>query len=180
MEEHLRVERIIVTLLFLSLLCPSTALVNHLPGLYLDKFSMGSINGAEHGPSSGGSNYSLAWRQALPGVVSSGLSLYNFQTSHYSILSYRTQLLSMSNSSGIVNVDMVGTTAKILYLAFSVVILTENNNYLEMLTLESNPISELSSNQMVLSASYTKFNNSQPIVHRFYEWVTGNSYLGSY
>ena len=49
-----------------------------------------------------------------------------------------------------------------------------------MLTLESNPISELSSNQMVLSASYTKFNNSQPIVHRFYEWVTGNSYLGSY
>ena len=38
-----------------------------------------------------------------------------------------------------VNVKMIGTKAKIIYLAFSVVILTENNTYLDMVTIEQSP-----------------------------------------
>ena len=100
-------------------------------------------------------------------MVSSGLSLFNFETGIYATLSYKTQLLSITNSSGLVNLQLVGPSVKIIYLAFSVLIITEHNIYVELVSIEVSSITD-ASEWIVFSTTYSKFNNSQPIVQRFF------------
>ena len=54
-----------------------------------------------------------------------GLGLYNFMTGPNSLPSYRTTLY-FGSVSGVVNIDLVGQNTSVVYLAFSVVIVTEN------------------------------------------------------
>ena len=53
----------------------------------------------------------------------------NFQTGLDSLISYRTQILSFGTTSGLVNIELVGFDSKMVYLAFSVIIITEANSY---------------------------------------------------
>jgi hypothetical protein len=88
---------------------------------------MWNSNGATNspaGPLQGGYNFSVTWRETLPDVVSIGMGLYNFVTGDNGILSYQTQLLAADNTSAIVNVDLVGSKARMVYLAFSIVVIT--------------------------------------------------------
>jgi hypothetical protein len=77
----------------------------------------------------GGYNFTLSWRQTLPIVIKAGLGLYNFQTGQNALLSYKTTLFSFGISSGIVNIDLIGGEARMVYMAYSVIIVTEENSY---------------------------------------------------
>jgi hypothetical protein len=52
------------------------------------------------------------------------MGLYNFQTGNNAILSYQTKLLSTSTSSTIVNLNLVGANSSMVFLAFSVLVIT--------------------------------------------------------
>ena len=54
-----------------------------------------------------------------------GLSLYNYIAGPNSLPSYRTTLY-FGSVSGVVNIELVGQNTTVVYLAFSVVIITEN------------------------------------------------------
>ena len=78
---------------------------------------------------SGGYNFTIPLRQSVPAVLKAGLALMNFQTGLDSLISYRTQILSFGTTSGLVNIELVGFDSKMVYLAFSVIIITEANSY---------------------------------------------------
>lgn len=103
---------------------------------------MWSVNGSQNQP--GTYNFNKTWRRTLPGVVNSGLGLYNFQTGTKALLSYKTQL-SATISSGNISVELVGTQSRMVYLAFSIVVITESNNYIELLSTQGQNLSPSSS-----------------------------------
>ena len=52
------------------------------------------------------------------------------------ILSYRTHFISITNASALLNFELVGSDAKIVYIAFEVIVITENNPDLEWASIE--------------------------------------------
>jgi hypothetical protein len=72
----------------------------------------------------GGYNFALPWRQTLPGVISVGLGLYNFVTGNNALLGYKADFFGTTTSSANVNLLLTGSNARLVYLAFSVVVVT--------------------------------------------------------
>ena len=108
------------------------------PLLYLDKINLLSTSGPSYGPLSGGYNFSLTWRHNLTGVHSTALGLYNFKTGGGKILDFNAELLSVTTSSATVNLKPVGSNAGIVYLSYSVVVVTQNNSYIDLVTTVTN------------------------------------------
>ena len=104
-------------------------LLPRVPGLYLgtsfvylDRAKIWSINSAQKG--AGSYSFSQAWRSTLPSVVSSALTLYNFQTGTQTIFSFKSQFLAVATTYGTIEVTITPNGINIVYLAFSVVIIT--------------------------------------------------------
>ena len=100
-----------------------------------DRIFLWSTNGSDHRQSAGGYSFDLTWRSALPGVHASALGIFNFKTGPNSILSFRAELQNMTISGGTVLLEPEGTQAGIVFLAFSLIIVTQNTNYLELIVL---------------------------------------------
>ena len=138
---------------------------------------MTGSNGSAMTTVAGGYNYSLSWRQALPGVHASCMALYNFQTSYNSILSYKTSFPTISTATATANLQLVGSGVDLISLSFSIIIITQPSLELELLTLENTTMNYLDSNGVTLTATSTTFNftTSMPYVNWFYEWVTADT-----
>ena len=74
----------------------------------------------------------------------------------------------MTSSSGVVNLELVGSKAKVVYLAFSIIILTENSSDIELGSLEI-------VNQIYSTSNYypyyspTRFNLSRSSTKQFFK-----------
>ena len=85
------------------------------------------MNGPEYGPLNGGYNFTSTWKSVLPRVNYAALALYNFKTGSNAILGYRTTRYNWNRTSGTVNLKLIGSRSKMIYLAFSILIMTEDN-----------------------------------------------------
>ena len=105
--------------------------------------------------------------------------MYNFKTGMNSVLSYKTQFTSVSTSSATLNLDLVGSNSQIVYIAFSIIVITQNNSDIELGSMQLSGQSASTVNYFLTYAS-NKFNFSREIPHiqMFHEWITANrSYL---
>ena len=83
----------------------------------------------------GGYSFDVSWKYVLPGVYSSGLCLYNFKTGPLSFLNNEAELIGVNTTGGTVNLSPKTPNAGIVYIAFSVVIVTQDVSYLELLSV---------------------------------------------
>ena len=121
-------------------------------------------------------NYSFAksWRYYLPGVISYSLGSANLLTPEYKIVSYRTSFNSIDTSGANITMEIVNVDAAMIYMLFSVIVITENNNYVELISLSSY-MPSTSSNTHTMQGTSTKFSfgnaATEPYSIRFHEWV---------
>ena len=71
----------------------------------------------------------------MKGVVSSGFCLYNFKIAPNALLSYEISVLTMAKTYTTISLTALD---RLVYLAFSGIVITEQNNYVELLSLKSN------------------------------------------
>ena len=93
----------------------------------------GSISTYLMTPSSSGYDFSHSWRETLPATLSSGLSLYNFQVYKNSMLSFISTITAISTTGVTVNIKTDMSYSNIHYLAFSIIVITEDNSNVELL-----------------------------------------------
>ena len=163
----------------------------HLPGSYsrslfryfdseIDRVLLWSANfyNPSHGEVAGGYSFPISWRYSLPRVQPSALGVYNFYTGQYSMLSFQAELTSMTTTGGAVLLEPKGTKASIIFLAFSVVIVTQDTNYLELIVLSRTKLNPGNSPLIYVNSSKFSFGNtsSPPIISYFFQWVTGQDY----
>ena len=105
-------------------------------------------------------------------MLSSALGLYNFKA-------------GSTTSGGSILVDPIDSTSGIICLTFSIVLVTENNNFVELITLSKTNINPGA--EPILYANSSKFDFSSsdeddgPLTFFFYQWVTGKGgYSNSY
>ena len=100
----------------------------------------------------------------------------NFKTGPEQILSFRAQLKNTTTTSTLINLSPVGTNAGIIYLSFSIVIVTSNSSAdLEIVTLQgTNLTAGLYVNLYTNSSNYN-FTDEIPTYFSFYQWVTGEA-----
>jgi hypothetical protein len=86
------------------------------------------------------------------------------------MLTFEAEILS-TNSSGL-TINMKPTTADvgIMFLAFSTIVVTEDNNYLELLTFSSALVT--SSSYYISSSKFYFDSSSTPHMVYFFQWVT--------
>ena len=124
--------------------------------------------------------FSLTWRSTLSGVFSRGLSLYNFRAKN-SLLSFRTTFVTAQTTYATVSLDIFQKEVKILYLAFSVIIVeSSSSRYLYFATCEKRSVrlQNISGNLYIkegLSIS-SSFMNYYPYIHVFPQWFTFRSH----
>ena len=167
----------------------------HLPGSYsrslsryfnskIDRILLWSadFNNPSHGEVAGGYSFPISWRHSLPRVQPSALGVYNFHTGSYSMLSFQAELTSMTTTGGAVLLEPKGTKAGIIFLAFSVVIVTQDTNYLELIVLSRTKLNPGNGPLMYVNSSKFSFGNtsSPPIISYFFQWVTGQDYPLTY
>jgi hypothetical protein len=150
-----------------------------MPSLYLDRLFVWNTQGQTQLQTTGGFNFSLTWRHSLSGVFATALGLYNFKVAPHYVLSYRAELLSLSITGATLNLEPVGGEAGIIFLAFTLVVITEDSSYLELVTFTKTGLTEGAYPAPVLTANSSKFdfNNvtDTPIMTTFYQWVTGST-----
>ena len=132
--------------------------------------TIGSISGATYLPVTGGYNFTFAWRTSLATRTSIGLGLYNFEAGVHKFMSFEGVVVVSNASSMIVNINPVATDSGINYLAFSVIVITENNNFVELLWDQHLNANSWSYN--VTSQKFTFGNGTDPQVLGFFQWVT--------
>ena len=78
----------------------------------------------------------MTWREGLPAIDQVALSFYSFMVGPNQILSFRSSLVNTTTSSTLINVRPVGFDAGIIYLSFSIMIITSNttNQFMEIIS----------------------------------------------
>ena len=153
----------------------------HLPGSHsqpllryfsskLDRISLWSASGPSHAEVVGGYNFALSWRYSLSGVHSSALGLYNFKTGPNSYLGFTAELKNMTNNGGFILFKPIGAQANIVFLAFSVIVVTQDTNFIEVLAFSLNPGVATYANSSKFSFTTTTY----PIYYYFIQWVTSH------
>ena len=161
----------------------------HLPGSYswslfryfyseIDRILLWSKGGLNHGEVAGGYSFPISWRYSLPRVQPSALGAYNFETGPNYMLSFQAELTSMTTTGGAVLLEPKGAKAGIIFLAFSVIVVTQDTNYLELIVLSRTKLNPGNSQLMYVNSSKFSFGNtsSPPINSYFFQWVTGQDY----
>ena len=106
---------------------------------------------------------------------SSALGVFNFKTGPNSILSFRAELQNLTTYGGTVLLEPRSSQAGIVFLSFSLIIVTQDVNYLELVVLSSTNLTPGS--DPVLNANSSKFafgdSATEPVYSYFFQWVTG-------
>ena len=105
---------------------------------YLDKIQLWDIAGPTHPSSQSPYNFTVNWRKQLSGVTASSLTLYNFKTGSHNILSFQAEIYPWVSSAR-VTLKINGTKSSIIFLAFSIVLKTDQSNFWEQHTLIFSP-----------------------------------------
>ena len=96
-------------------------------------------------------------------------------TGPHSILSFQSELVGTSSTGAVLVLEPKDSEAGIIFLAFSVVVVTEENPYVELMLFNSTTLTPGSS--PLFLANSTKFNltgsTESPASVVFYQWVTG-------
>ena len=89
------------------------------------------------------------------------------------MVSYRTVFLTMTTTSGILEVELPTAGYKMIYLALSIIVITQDNSYVELLAFETD-YSTLNQATLELSRNSAKFNFSSgtPFINHFLEWIS--------
>ena len=86
------------------------------------------MNGSTNYEVPGGYTFPLTWRYTLSGTFLSALGLMGFMTGPHKILSYEAELVNVTTTDGEMTLNPIGTESGIVYLSFSVLIITEDSN----------------------------------------------------
>jgi hypothetical protein len=144
---------------------------------HLDRIVIWDATSTSHTEVALGYNFTASWRYELAGVHAASLALHNFKIGPHSILSYRAELVNMTRADGIVFLEPIGSDAGIIYLAFSVVILTQDSSYLELLFVSRTNLTPGA--EPIIRISSPKFdfdlNGGSPHYMHFFQWITGLS-----
>ena len=90
------------------------------------------------------------------------------------ILSFKAELVSVLTTSAIINLTPLGPSSAIIYMAFSVIVITQNNSFLELLTVVKSNLIDYSefTNYFEVSSSKFTFDSSSFQVDAFIQWIT--------
>jgi len=88
--------------------------------------------------------FTKSWRQILPGVINQGLGMTNFKTSASKILSFKTSFTFIDTRSMNLTLNISNIDAGIVYLIFSVIVITRGNPHVELIVLEGTMNSTIS------------------------------------
>ena len=101
--------------------------------------------------------------------------MYNFEMGKNRILSYTTTFSAISTSGATVSLEPVGSISHIVYITFSIVVVTLNTNDFELGSVSLTGQSASSQN-LYMNYTVTKFTLSSglPHIQFFYEWITGS------
>jgi hypothetical protein len=72
-------------------------------------------------------NFSLAWRYPLDSIESSGLTVYNYDFSDQSMLSYTVELAEEDSSGAVLSFNPEASIPKVVMIAFTVIIISQGN-----------------------------------------------------
>ena len=99
------------------------------------------------------------------------------------MLSYKVELSSTSSSGGTLSLSPYGSSSGIIYMAFSVIIITQNTNNIQKIVLTKTGLSTGSDPTYYLNSSKFNFNTNsdqRPTITHFYQWVTAGYSYSSY
>lgn len=86
-----------------------------------------------------GYSSTFTWLQPLPNIITSCLSLYNFQLMHSTtIISYVAELSFPNSTSGTITFSPEGSDTDISYVGFCVLVVTESYPNFELLVSQQN------------------------------------------
>lgn len=82
-------------------------------------------------------------------------------------------MLSVTTSSAVVNLNPVGSNAGIVYLSYSVVVVTQNNSYVDLVTTVTNNLIDYSefTNYFMVTSKFV-FGQGTHQVNNFIQWMT--------
>ena len=92
--------------------------------------------GPTNAPIDGGHDFSTNWRYNIPGVHQYALGLRSFRTAPNSMLSFETIMEDITTTGCRLKIVLVGNNSHMVFLIFSILIITENSPYLELITIE--------------------------------------------
>lgn len=118
------------------------------PGLYLgtffhysDRVGFGELFDPAMAPGSANLK-TLTWRYALPSIHKVAMFVHAFNSlDSYSVLSYHAYFQSCTLTDGVILFSPRGTSSDINFIAFSVMILTYDLAYLDLVMLSSQSVS---------------------------------------
>ena len=126
-----------IIILSLCILPLASPLLPSVPGIYFgnfcrhsDKIQLGTINGPSYAATSAGYNFTITWTRTIANIYASCLSLYNFQLEPYKYLSLQTEIVASSSSGATINMNPIESGAGIKYLAYSIILITQQSNYI--------------------------------------------------
>ena len=77
----------------------------------------------------GSQTSTVTWRRTLPNIFSAALGLYNFKAGLHKMLSFKAEFTYISTTNGTVTLVQNLVDSGLTYMAFSVIIVTEDNPY---------------------------------------------------
>jgi hypothetical protein len=99
----------------------------------IDRISLWDSSNTTYLAASDGYKFSRTWRYTLPSIQSAALALFNFKTGPHRTLSFIAEFAYIDSAGGVVNMKPMGSDAGIVVLDFSVVVVTQDNNYIQLL-----------------------------------------------
>jgi hypothetical protein len=113
----------------------------------------------------------------LPSVQSVGFGLETFVVSPQKILSYTITQNAVNTTSCGFDINIVSIDASLITLTFSVIVITQDNSYVELGTLASTTSPDRSNGLNIYGSSskFTFGGTTDPYVMDFFSWITGGS-----
>ena len=189
MQNRQPVLSILLVLCWLS--APTLALYDTIPGLYIgtsstniDSITLWNTTSPSHS-SSKGFRFTFAWRSTIPAFIEGYPAVRNFKSGPDKMMSFYAYTTSRTQTGAILMFYPRSNFPGIVYMSFSIVIVTENNNYVELLPIRAPALKQQSffSRSVYIEANSTKFTfgrTNNPYVNHFIQWIQPQTCSGSY
>ena len=169
---------LLITICLSSLQLCSSAVVSEVPGLYLgthnvdlDRITLWDTNSTPHRELTIGYTFYQAFRTVLPNAYSSALGVNNFVFPSYSPLSYSASLYANTTSMRVI-MHPQGSFYAINYIAFSVVVITETTDNIELIERSFSYVTTNSAYSYLLNSSKFQIGLSdEPIQQLFIQYI---------
>lgn len=122
-----------------------------------------------------------SFSEVLPGVISSGVSVLNFETGKNRVLSFMVLTTSISTTQSSVRVILDGSISHMLMMKFTRIVNTVDTNEIELAAVSLTYRSFTWTSDYVDYTS-TKFNfaTSVPHIQYFHSWIVADNNYGLY